>query len=135
MISFLGLAFAIGKQKCGSRLPRKCAKHSYSVGLLLSFFRCSSNILLRYIVVVTHTRKKVSASLCENILNSGVIYYQGSQLAFEWSHAAPAANYSKVPKTCRQLKYKSGASEHLTDPEIKLPVCPCPEETLLSGMH
>ena len=52
--------------------------------------------------------------MCENIENSGIIHWQGSkpgsQLAFGRSHAAPAANYSKVPKMRRQLKYKSSAS-------------------------
>ena len=41
---------------------------------IASSFRCSASILLHYIVVVTFTRKQVSAPLCGDIENSGVIY-------------------------------------------------------------
>ena len=41
----------------------------------------------------------------------------------------------KAPKTCPQLKDKSGATKYMTHPEIKLHVYTCPNETLLADMH
>ena len=139
MVSFLGLAFATGKQECGSRLQRKSVKHSYRIGLLLSFvillaFFCITLLSSRLHVNRCQDRwVKISKNLASFI--DRAINWVRNYLAFGRSHATPVANYSKVPKTCRQLKYKSSASKHLTNPEIKLPACPCPGGTLLSGMH
>ena len=83
-------------------------------------------ICLHYTVVVTHTRKQIPAWLyVKNIEKSGSFtgMLTGFPLGFERSRAAPAANYSKVPKTCRQLNDKSGTSKRLTHPEVKLRVC------------